>query len=163
MMWPVLLVIGYGNCLRQDDGAGLLLAARLADALAARGANTRRVTAHQLTPDLAFDVMAGDVDGVLFVDARVALDAEDTAVRVEPVPTGSLPSPSLGHHAGPAVVLAYCTALGGPPPPAWLITAPGFSFGCGEGLSAAASAAPAAALADPRCPICTLLDTLTHA
>jgi hydrogenase maturation protease len=159
----MLLVIGYGNVLRQDDGAGPALAARLSDALAARGAAARLVLTHQLVPELALDVMAGDVAAVLFVDARVAADAGDTAVRVEPVPTDVAPSPSLGHHTGPAVVLAYCAALGSPIPPAWLVTAPGFAFDFGEGLSTAASAALDTALSAAHGPVAALLDRLARA
>ena len=43
-----VLVIGYGNTLRSDDGAGVVAAERLAEAI---GSRATVLTRHQLLPD----------------------------------------------------------------------------------------------------------------
>jgi Ni,Fe-hydrogenase maturation factor len=60
-----VLVIGYGNTLRRDDGVGV----RAAELIAAdpRLAHARVLAVHQLTPELALDI--GAVSLVIFVDA----------------------------------------------------------------------------------------------
>jgi Ni,Fe-hydrogenase maturation factor len=62
-----VLVIGYGNTLRRDDGVGV----RVAEAVAAdpRFAHVRVLAVHQLTPELALDI--GSASLVIFVDADV--------------------------------------------------------------------------------------------
>ena len=62
----VSLVIGYGNDLRSDDGAGRVVADRL-DALALPDVTVRSVI--QLTPELALEI--AKFDTVVFVDASV--------------------------------------------------------------------------------------------
>ena len=60
-----VLVIGYGNTLRTDDGVGRLAAERLADDPRLDG--VRVIGRHQLTPELALDVSQAAL--VVFVDA----------------------------------------------------------------------------------------------
>jgi hydrogenase maturation protease len=132
---PVILIIGYGNSLRRDDGAGLILAENLETVLRERELDVERIAAHQLTPDLALAVAAVDVAAVVFVDTRVAM-AEDRQMDLQIQPLGAEEcSQSLGHHLGPSVVLTYARLLYDKCPPAWLLTAPGVDFDHGEGLS----------------------------
>jgi hydrogenase maturation protease len=132
---PVILIIGYGNSLRRDDGAGLILAQMVEAALRDREVDVERIAVHQLTPDLALPVAADDVAAVVFVDTRVAI-AEDGQMDLQIQPLGAEEcAQSLGHHVGPAVVLAYARLLYDKSPPAWLLTAPGVDFDHGEGLS----------------------------
>jgi hydrogenase maturation protease len=132
---PVILIIGYGNSLRRDDGAGLILAQMVEAALREREFDVERIAVHQLTPDLALAVAADDVAAVVFVDTRVAAaEEEQMDLRIQRLDREES-SQSLGHHVGPAVILTYARLLYDKTPPAWLLTAPGVDFGHGEGLS----------------------------
>ena len=131
----MILIIGYGNSLRRDDGAGLILARMVEAALRERGLDVERIAVHQLTPDLALSVAADEVAAVVFVDTRVAT-AEEGQMDLRVQSLGSeTSSQSLGHHVGPALVLTYARLLYDRTPPAWLLTAPGVDFDHGEGLS----------------------------
>jgi len=128
----MILLIGYGNPLRRDDGAGPALAGMLE---AGGGRNDLRVImSHQLVPELAQDLAAADVTAVLFLDASVSGCSGDTAVSIQSL-AGVGPSPVLGHHFSPAELLCYAGLLRGAALPAWQITIPGIDFGYGEGLS----------------------------
>lgn len=164
----MILLIAYGNPLRQDDGAGLRLAERMAGRWQAAGTPLRSLAVHQLTPELAVEIAQPGVTAVVFVDAR-AVDRDAAvddpaalAVVVTPLAAPDAASPSLGHHLGPAVLLAYATLLldGRPAPRAWLVTTPGVDFGHGEGLSQAASAAIEAAFNDQDQPLLRLINSL---
>ncbi len=60
------LVIGYGNDLRCDDGAGRAVADRI-EAMALPGVEVRSV--QQLAPELALDIACAET--VVFVDASI--------------------------------------------------------------------------------------------
>ena len=154
----MILLIAYGNALRRDDGAGLLLAEELERQWQSRGVVMRRITAHQLTPELAVDIVGAEATAVFFCDARLAEMEDEAGVTIESLTVGSATSPALGHQLGPTTVLAYANLLrtGQSLPPAWLVTAPGVDFDHGEGLSTYAQAAVARALADDS-PLQTLL------
>ncbi len=128
---PYLLILGYGNILRQDDGAGYVLAEALAHSWQARNLPVRLETCHQLVPELAIDITAPEVVAVLFVDT-----AKDLSTwRLQPVyPESSMQGG--GHTLSPAGLLAHARLFRDELPPAWLLTIPGRDFGHGEGLSA---------------------------
>ncbi len=132
----MLLLIAYGNPLRRDDGAGLLLADQLEAALSAAGFGVRRLTVQQLMPELAADIAAPDTDAVVFADARPADDGDD-GVRLHALGPYDA-TPALGHHLLPATVLTYAGRLFGRCPPAWALTVPGVDFGYGDQISPAA-------------------------
>ena len=67
-----VLVIGYGNALRTDDGIGWHVAERLADD--ARLDGVMVIQRHQLTPELALDISRADL--------VVLIDASQSAVRL---------------------------------------------------------------------------------
>jgi len=76
------LIIGYGNTLRGDDGAG----PRVAEVVAGWSLpNVRAISAAQLTPELA-EALAG-AEVVIFVDAQVSQAAGRPAasIRFEPL------------------------------------------------------------------------------
>jgi hydrogenase maturation protease len=123
---PRVLVIGYGNTLRGDDGAGPAVAERLRGR---RGVEARAV--HQLTPELA--PALAEADAAVFVDARVARG--DAGVEVTPLAPGG-DGPPLGHGSDPRALLALTHALHGRVPRAWWVTLPAESFELGETLSA---------------------------
>ena len=131
----MILIIGYGNSLRQDDGAGLILANTLAHACRTRNLPAKCITTHQLMPELALAIAAEEISVVVFVDTRVALPSEiEPAVQIRPL-MADTSSPSLGHHLTPETLLLYARLLYGQQPAAWLVTVPGTAFNHGESLS----------------------------
>jgi hydrogenase maturation protease len=124
-MAPRVLVIGYGNTLRGDDGVG----PRVATA-AATLTGVDVCVVHQLTPDLASALALVDV--AIFVDARPS--DEDGAVEVSVLVPGGDGS-ALGHASDPHGLLALTGALYGRCPHAWWVTVPAVSFELGEELS----------------------------
>jgi hydrogenase maturation protease len=126
-----MLVIGYGNQLRGDDGLGV----RAAEAVAAWGLPDVEVHAvHQLTPELAEPVASARQ--VIFVDARPA--AETGGVWVQRLAPATA-SPGLGHTSDPHLVLALAQTLYGRCPPVRLVTIPAGSFAAGDQLSPTAA------------------------
>ena len=130
-------MIGYGNSLRRDDGAGLILAHALVHAWQALDLPVSLITDHQLNPELADDIARSGAQLVLFADASAG--APGASIETSAIPDPSLHegiSPSLGHHLTPEVVLLYARELFGFHGHGWLLSIPGFDFDHGEGLSA---------------------------
>jgi hydrogenase maturation protease len=121
------LVIGYGNTLRNDDGAGQIVAEKVANW---ELTNLRVVAVHQLTPELAADI--AEVEQVIFVDAYPASNNQT-------IKTYSLETLSQitirSHTNDPRVLLSLTQTLYNCCPQAWLITIPGENFNLGECLS----------------------------
>lgn len=133
----MILIIGYGNSLRRDDGAGLILAEKLEQDWLARQVEVERLAVQQLTPELTLDIARKEVTAVVFVDTRAVLPHEtDLKIKICPIQADGL-SPSLGHHLDPAALLAFVHLLYDKPVPAWLVTVPGVDFEHGEMLSSA--------------------------
>lgn len=179
----LILIIAYGNDLREDDGAGLLLAERLEHAWQSLKVEVRRVVVRQLAPELAPLIVELNPRAIIFVDARMAGGQADgrapesaAQARVaEPRPThpamevSTTPiearapwSPSMGHHFDAGLLLAYAETLyGWPSRPAWLVTVPGVAFGFGEDLSDATLAAIRQAFEDETGAVGKLLGELS--
>ena len=128
---PRILVIGYGNELRRDDGVGPRMGA-LIDAERREGVEVMNV--HQLTPELAEPMSHSDA--VVFIDACIDGTA---SVQVRSLSTRRQPC-VRAHFADPSVLLALCSELYGRAPMAWCIRVPAEDLGYGEGLSQAAEA-----------------------
>lgn len=127
-----ILVIGYGNTLRCDDGAGVALAAQLVDHWHRQQISAKLLTVTQLVPELAIDIATDEVIAVVFIDATVGELGQQVQVhQVDRV----VSSPSLGHHLGPATLLIYTRLLYDCHLPAWLVTVPGTDFEYGMTLS----------------------------
>jgi hydrogenase maturation protease len=128
-----VLVIGYGNVLRGDDGLGV----RVAEAVAAwRRPGVEVHAVHQLTPELAEAVAGARL--VVFVDARPAAGCTDVRVqRLMPAGAGV----GLGHSSDPTWLLGLAEALYGSCPQASLVTVPGSCFRAGVQLSPTAAGA----------------------
>jgi hydrogenase maturation protease len=125
-----VLVVGYGNPLRGDDGAGPWVADRLA-ALGLPGVETR--TYHQLPLELAADL--DGYDAAVFVDASV--EGDDVTLLSEP----ELPSArSLSHHTAAGELAALSRRLGRGPGTVLLCTVRGEDFTYRPSLSPAALA-----------------------
>lgn len=99
-----MLVIGVGNELRADDGAGLAVVERLAGDERLAGVRTQSV--RQLLPDLAPDVAAARL--VVFVDA--AIDVAPGRVAVGTPDAAATPG-SFSHHMTPSALLELTRAL----------------------------------------------------
>jgi hydrogenase maturation protease len=127
-----VLVIGYGNPLRGDDGLGRVIAARVAESARPQGIEV--VVAHQLTPELAESISRADL--VIFVDA--AADLPPGQIRILPVvadtPCGH---GSFAHHCTPNQLLTAAQALYAHRPEAWAITVGGECWDYSETLSPA--------------------------
>jgi hydrogenase maturation protease len=137
-----VLVIGYGNPLRADDGAGWHAAHALADDVR-HGVRTMAV--HQLTPELAAAI--AESAGVVFIDASRDGPPGTLATRtIEPDARGG----TMTHHVRPSTLLAAARILFGRCPPAAIVSIGGEHFDHGEHLSPIVSAALPGALAHVR-------------
>lgn len=122
-----ILVIGFGNALRRDDGIGPYVARRIA---ARRLPGVRTLAVHQLTPELADELSRTDV--VIFVDADCEPYGEPIRIqRIDPEET-SIP---MWHAWQPAGLVALTQVLYGRAPDAWSVGVAGKDLTLGEGLS----------------------------
>lgn len=122
-----LLVLGCGNTLRRDDGAGPEVVRRL-ETLGLDELET--VATHQLLPEHA-EAIAG-FRRVVFVDA--CLKPGPTALRIGRIEAGELDGFTL-HQSSPEEILALAARLYDHVPEAWLITIPAHDLDIGDGLS----------------------------
>lgn len=122
-----VLVIGYGNPLRGDDGLGW----RVAERLAGEWPDAEVITCQQLTIDLAEPISRAD--RVAFVDAA-AYGVPGTVYEQPLQPDASAPA-SFTHHAVPGVLLAVSEKLYGRLPQAVLFSVVGEVFEHGWTLS----------------------------
>jgi hydrogenase maturation protease len=135
-----VLVIGYGNTLRRDDGVGVRAAELLQNDPRLAGAEV--LTVHQLTPELAIDI--GAAAFVVFIDADGGAPPGEVSVRpLAGSPSATSPGATgpSSHQVGAAELMALAAALGGGSPPAWIIGIGVADLELGEGLSPAAEAA----------------------
>ena len=126
-----ILILGYGNPGRQDDGLGPAL--------------TETVECWGL-PDVAAEVsyqlniedaaVLADYEKVLFVDASRNGPEPYSFGEVKPASTVTFTT----HSVPPESVLAICDDHFGPPPPAWALGIRGYEFGFGEELTPRARA-----------------------
>ena len=124
-----LLVIGYGNTLRRDDGVG----PRVVEALEAlKLPGVRTLACPLLTPELAEEVARAGV--VIFVDAAVDAPREVQMRKLAPAASSQI----MAHAASPATLLALARDVFGHAPEAWWLTIPVEELGIGEKLSASA-------------------------
>lgn len=119
---PRVLIFGYGNPSRGDDGLGPALLEQLD--------GCDRLTDFQLQVEHALDLK--DRDLVLFVDASVSCPEPFQLTRLQPARDTSYTT----HAVSPAAVLeVYRQLHGEEPPPCYLLSIRGESFELGEDLS----------------------------
>jgi hydrogenase maturation protease len=124
----MILVIGYGNSLRGDDGVGQHIARRLDVSLYRETVEV--IVCHQLTPELVEPVSRAD--WAIFVDASEAgRPGELRCYQVEPEATAA----AFTHHVTPATLLASAHDLYGVHPKGIVISITGAQFGYSETLS----------------------------
>ena len=134
-----LLVIGYGNPLRGDDGAGL----RVAEAIESMNLpGVRTLTCQLLAPEHADPVARAR--RVIFVDAAVDRTDGNHLRKLEPGATTQL----LAHAADPRTLLALARDVYGRVPEAWWLTIPAQQLGFGTEYSPTAEAGVHAAVTE---------------
>jgi len=121
-----LLVIGYGNSLRCDDGVGLKVAEAI-EALHLPDVCT--LVCQQLSPEHAEPI--SKARRVVFVDASVDEPKEVQLCKLEPNGSSQL----MTHAADPRTMLALARDVFGHCPEAWWLTIPAIKLGFGNDLS----------------------------
>jgi hydrogenase maturation protease len=125
-----LVVFGWGNDARGDDGLGPLLLERVARA---GWPEVRAIEDFQLQIEHALDLDGADL--ALFLDAGKDTPAPFTFAEIEAAP---VPTPTTHALAPEAVLDVYARSLGRAPPSAFMLCVRGEQFELGQGLSAEA-------------------------
>jgi hydrogenase maturation protease len=125
-----LVVFGWGNDARGDDGLGPLLLARIA---AAGWPDVTTVEDFQLQIEHALDLEGAEA--ALFLDAGKNTPAPFTFTEIGPNRGMSHTTHAL---APEAVLDVYARSLGRTPPPSFMLCVRGERFELGDGLSAEA-------------------------
>jgi hydrogenase maturation protease len=131
-----ILIIAYGNPMREDDG----LAWRAADELEAKLSSSKIevLRLHQLAPELAETI--SHVDAVIFVDAAIKPNRPPGDVHCEPI-TGIPGDVTFSHQLSPHAVVALARQLYNASPRAFSVTMTGQDFDHAECLSPPVAAA----------------------
>jgi hydrogenase maturation protease len=124
-----VLIIGYGNTMRGDDGVGWF-AAR---ALSATGDmfNMKSIVCQQLTPELAKDISESEC--TIFIDASIG--ECPGAVLIHTLSYDCILLQSMSHDINPEALLLLSFELYASRPVAYMITVEGESFDYEEKLS----------------------------
>lgn len=121
---PSVLVYGFGNPGREDDGAGVALAERIR-AAALPGVTTD--SNYQLNVEDA--LLLSEHDIVIFADATRSPVDHFNFYRLQPDASVSFTT----HAMSPGSVLALCSQLYGKTPPAYMLEIGGMSLRCRRG------------------------------
>lgn len=140
MREPLYLIIGVGNTLRRDDGAGIWLAEAVSRAMAARGSVVETRLLQQLLPEIAEEIYELNPQTVVITDCSAeSQEAQEGWVeRLVPAEgdVGEEQERGMGSHGlGAAALIELARRLYGFAGDAWLATVPGVDFAHGEGLS----------------------------
>ncbi len=128
----MILLIGYGNSLRNDDGAGQRVAETIADW---NLANLRSLAVHQLTPELA--ELLTMAEKAIFVDVYPVSSAQESGLQVMQLsPDAPDHAVEMGHALDPRSLLALTQQVYGAVPLSWWILIPAIDFEFGEQFSA---------------------------
>jgi len=128
------LIIGCGNPLRGDDGAGWEVASRLAALIPDEAAQITTVL--QLTPELAEPVSEADL--VVFIDADQS--GNPGTWRCDEVTQRSLSGNSIGHHFDVFDLLACSRTIFDASPRAFVVSLSAESFEFQDKLTPAVEA-----------------------
>lgn len=117
-----ILIIGYGNVLREDDAAGYRAAEQLQQYYR-DDPEVEVIASHQLTPEMALDISHSEL--VVFLDASSAEEPGTVSQsRVQPQAC----EVGFTHQLTPAALLSLAQQLYGHSPEAISITLAGWSF-----------------------------------
>jgi hydrogenase maturation protease len=131
-----VLVVGYGNPLRGDDGAGFNAAWLLSLDPRLQGADV--LIRQQLTPELAEDVARADL--VVLIDAAVGGGRPGT-VSVRRVDAGQAGGTTWTHSVDPSILAVLADELYGRVPPIMLVSVEAASMEPGRRLSSSVARA----------------------
>jgi hydrogenase maturation protease len=121
-----LLVLGYGNTLRCDDGVG----PRIAEAISALNLpGVEALACPLLTPELAGPISQAQC--VVFVDAATDAPHEVQLRKLAPAASSQI----MAHAANPDTLLAIARDLFGHTPEAWVLAIPVENMSIGETLT----------------------------
>ena len=123
-----VLIVGYGNPLRSDDGIGWHAARLLATDPRLDGA--RVLAQHQLAPELAEDVSQASL--VVLLDAAEGDPGSVSVRQIEPRP--ATPA-TWSHHLDPETLAGLAQTLYGAVPPIVLVSVAAATFAEDDGLS----------------------------
>jgi hydrogenase maturation protease len=136
------VIIGYGNTLRSDDGAGQKVAEIVNNWNLSQ---VRAIAAHQLTPECA--ALIAEAELVIFVDVYPVVErsqiaeaiTEESDIQVIHVHPSAYrhcaTNEGFGHTTDPHSLMCLAEAVYGHAPPAWWILIPALNFEFGEQLS----------------------------
>jgi hydrogenase maturation protease len=144
-MMKTVLIIGYGNTLRGDDGVGCQIAETVANWQIHQ---VRSIAVQQLLPELA--VAMANVDIVIFIDAMAVVDPLTPNINI------TLLYPDYDatfstHIITPQLLLSLVQRLYSKTPDAYLLTIPAINFTLGTILSPIASTGQKLALDYLKC------------
>ena len=130
---PQILVVGYGNTLRGDDGLGPFIVEGLQDVAAVCEGDVQTVVLPQLDVTLASGM--NDVTLVIFVDAREDADKESVKVqRVFPA-IAPLNLRHTSHALGIPDLLRMALDWFGSRPACYAVMPKGYDFSLSENIS----------------------------
>lgn len=125
-------IAGFGNIVRQDDGVGIILAARIAEWLKSKSGNTVKLSLeHQILPELVDEL--SDVDLAIFVDADISQHENGWNIA-EICPSSRIDGFNI-HSMGPAWLLQLSAQLGIPPKKALTLSVSGNSFDFSDNIT----------------------------
>jgi hydrogenase maturation protease len=125
-----VLIVGYGNCMKSDDGLGWQVAVQLFRSNTCPDVEV--LPCHQLTPELAEPVSRAET--VIFIDcSRVGTPGE---VQCQEIRCQSEPG-AFTHDLSPLGLLDLASQLFGCCPRAFIVSLCGQSFQVGETMSPA--------------------------
>jgi hydrogenase maturation protease len=122
----MVLVVGYGNSLRSDDGVGIFIANRIAEA------NLGDVdirTTQQLGPELVVDLAR--YDKIIFIDAA----SNGDKISVRRLSSEDNCSTASSHHMKPELLLELAQKIYQTRADAYVCTVRGECFEIGEQIS----------------------------
>lgn len=120
-----ILVIGYGNPARQDDGIGEYIVNRLYEELKYIDV----ITLQELGPEISEDISGYEL--VFFIDAGIEQEEEFVVREIIP----AYKSPIFSHHISPEAILALTKELFKVTPKAYLVSVKGYDFDFGFEIS----------------------------
>jgi hydrogenase maturation protease len=130
-----ILIVGYGNSLRTDDGLGWHAACRLASD--PRFAGMTILQRHQLVPELAYEISVAAF--VVFIDAATSIPPGQVAVeRVQPLEPTS--GGTMSHRFSPSELVALAQGLYGRSPEVCVVSCGAQSLELGDQLSSVVEA-----------------------
>ena len=122
-----ILVVGYGNTLRGDDGVGQIIAEKIENLGLP---NVETLAIHQLTPDMAG--MMKDYNMLIFIDASEDITIDETQV-FDLFPSKN--SAAIEHAMSPDNLLRLCLDLYSICPESYIVLLPARIFSFTEELS----------------------------